>query len=337
MPKNIEGAPVGRHLRIFIPGYSYHVIVRGNERKNIFRQDVDRKKLLEIFSDACEKFELVIYSCVLMSNHYHFLIKINKPNLAAAMQSINSRYAIYFNLKYKRTGHLIGEKYKAIIAEHGQDLQFVAAYIHLNPARAGMAEKLIDYPWSSHRQYTGGLSGGIAQIEDVLGLFGKNRSDAIKKYEKYILEVAMCVEVDSKKRIYGDYVMGSESFVRNVKLIFENVNLPQDILRRVKLKELYDKYDIISAVAGYYKLGESELMFKKGKWNKGKAVLMYLLNRDAGMTCSGIGKILGGLYASGVGRMCAIVRKEYSKKGSKTNKVIKIIKENYKKTNKIAV
>jgi putative transposase len=328
---------MGRHLRIFIPGYSYHVIVRGNERKNIFRQDVDRKKFLEIFGDACEKFELVVYSYVLMSNHYHFLIKINKPNLASAMQYVNSRYAIYFNLRYKRTGHLIGEKYKAIIVEHGQDLQFVTAYIHLNPARAGMVEKLIEYPWSSHRQYTGGLSTGAAQIDDVLGLFGKNRSDAIKEYEKYILEVAMCVEVDAKKRIYGDYVMGSEGFVRDVKLMFENIELPQDILRRVKLKELYDKFDIIKAAADYFKLGESELMFKKGKWNKGKAVLMYLLNRDSGMTCSAIGKMLGGLYASGVSRICTAIRKETLKKGSKINRVVKMIKNNYRKGNRIAV
>jgi putative transposase len=171
---------MGRHLRIFIPGYSYHVIVRGNERKNIFRHDCDRRKFLDIFKEACEKFELTVYSYVLMSNHYHFLIKINKPNLASAMQHINSRYAIYFNLRYKRIGHLFAGKYKAIIVEHGQDLQFVTAYIHLNPARAGMVKELIDFPWSSHRQYTGGVSGGLARIEDVLGLFGKNRSKAVK-------------------------------------------------------------------------------------------------------------------------------------------------------------
>jgi hypothetical protein len=132
-----------------------------------------------------------------------------------------------------------------------------------------------------------------------------------------VLEVAMCVEDDAQKRIYGDYVMGSEGFVRDVKLIFENIELPQDILRRVKLKELYDKFDIIKAAAYYYKMGESELMFKKGKWNKGKAVLIYLLNRDSRMTYSAIGKMLGGLYASGVGRVCAAIRKETLKKGQK--------------------
>ena len=81
--------------------------------------------------------------------------------------------------------------------------------------------------------------------------------------------------------------------------MFENVELPQDILRRVKLREIYDKFDIIKAASAYYKLGESELMFKKGKWNKGKAVLMYLLNRDSGMTCSAIGKMLGGCMQAG--------------------------------------
>ena len=271
-----------------------------------------------------------------MSNHYHFLLKINSTNLASAMQQINSRYVLYFNKKYRRTGHLIGEKYRAIIVEHGPDLQFVTAYIHLNPARAGMVKRVIDYPWSSHRQYTGGVGNGIAEIDAVLGLFAKTKKEAVGKYEEYMLEVANGTEVE-RKRVYGDYVMGSEDFIRKIKLMFEDEKLPQDIIRRVQLREIYDKYVIIKIVADYYKVSESELMFKKGKWNKGKAVLMYLLSRDSGMNYSAIGKLLGGLDASGVGRLCAGISKENAKSGSKMKKVIKQIEGCYKAGDKVAV
>jgi putative transposase len=97
---------MGRQLRIFYSGYAYHVIARGNERKNIFRDDGDRKKFLAIVKEAKEKFEVIVIAYVLMSNHYHLIIEIKKPNLSQAMQYINASYSVFFNWKHKRNGHL---------------------------------------------------------------------------------------------------------------------------------------------------------------------------------------------------------------------------------------
>src|SRR5271157_1964733 len=97
---------MGRPLRIFLPGYSYHLIARGNERKNIFKEDIDRKKFLKIFGEAAKEFQFLVLSYVLMSNHYHFLVEIKLPNISQGMQYINSSYTTYFNRKYKRSGHL---------------------------------------------------------------------------------------------------------------------------------------------------------------------------------------------------------------------------------------
>lgn len=306
---------MGRPLRIFIPGYAYHIIARGNERKDIFRDDEDRKKILQIMEEAKEKYQFIVFAYVLMSNHYHFLAEIKMPNMSQAMQFINTSYGIYFNRKYKRSGHFLQGRFQAIIVEHGQDLKFVMAYIHLNPARAGMVEKLIDYRWSSHRQYTGGMGNGIAEPENVLKYFSENRGEAVKKYEKYIKQVAIEPNDEKNARIYGDYVMGSENFVRKIKLMFKGKKLSQAIVKRKKLRKIYEPAAVIKAVMKFYNIIEKELLYKKGKWNRGKRILIYLLGSDAGMQYSSIGRMLGDLHASSVGRVFKKVALENMRSG----------------------
>jgi len=289
---------------------SYHVIVRGNERKNIFRHESDFRKFIKIAESAKDKYQFVVHAYVLMSNHYHILVELKQSNFSRAMQYINTCYGIYFNRKYKRIGHLVQSKYKAIIVEHGPDLQYVAAYIHLNPARAGMVEKLIDYPWSSHRQFTGGVNGGLAEPERILRLFSEDRISAVEKYETYVKQTAIETNDEKKARMYGDYVMGSEGFVRNIKLMLKGRKLPDEIVKRRKLKKTYNPSDIIESTAEYFKINKNELMFKKGKWNRHKGVLMHLLDSDAGMTYSEIGRLLGDMSQASIGRICKKVAEE---------------------------
>jgi REP element-mobilizing transposase RayT len=126
---------MGRQLRILFPGAVYHVTSRGNERKNIFKDDMDRKMLLKLVSRAMKKFGFKVFAFVLMTNHYHFLFKCENTNLPLIMQFINTGYGIYFNRKYKRSGHLFQGRYKSILVEHGPDIKEVVRYIHLNPIR----------------------------------------------------------------------------------------------------------------------------------------------------------------------------------------------------------
>jgi REP element-mobilizing transposase RayT len=287
---------------MFLPGYSYHIIARGNERKNIFRDEIDRKKFIKIVGEAAEEFQFVVLSYVLMSNHYHFLIEIKLPNISQAMQLINASYTTYFNRKYKRSGHLLQGRFEAILVEHGQNLLYVTAYIHLNPARAGMVEQVIEYPWSSYRQYTGGVDKGIAVPEIILQRLSENRVEAVRKYEEYIKTTAMESPDNAKKRVYGEYIMGSESFVRGIKLLLKGKKLSQGIAGRKKLRKVYDENLITEAVKKHYETGD-ELLYNKSRWEKGKSVLMYLLKRDGGMTFAAIARKLGDRDSSGVGRM----------------------------------
>jgi hypothetical protein len=76
--------------------------------------------------------------------------------------------------------------------------------------------------------------------------------------------------------IYGDYVMGSKGFVREIKLMFKGKKLPEGIIRKKKLRKIYNPDDIIKAERGYYDVSEKELLYKKSRWNVGKRLLIYL-------------------------------------------------------------
>ena len=230
---------MGRPMRIFMPGFAYHVVARGNERKEIFRDDGDRIKFLKLVEEAKERFRFRVYAYCLMSNHYHMLVELHDRDFWRAMQFLNSSYCRYFNKKYRRCGHLLQGRYFAGIVEHGPEIKFVTAYIHLNPARAYMVKQLNDYLWSSHRQFTGASGGGTAEPELVLKYFSDTRREAVALYEKYLEEAALTDDSTNKAKLYSDYVIGTEGFVREIKLMFKDKDLSYSINKRGGLRKCY--------------------------------------------------------------------------------------------------
>lgn len=292
---------MGRHLRIVIPGMAYHVMARGNERKNIYREEIDRKKFLDLLKDAIKIYDFRLYAYTLMTNHYHLLIKIEKPNFSQILQYINTRYAIYFNLKYKRCGHLFQSRFNSVIVEHGQELHNCMRYIHLNPLEAEMVEDLDKYPWTSHHQYRGQDDKGLAEYQYLLKLFSDDRSEAIKKYEKFMSEGGVKDKDGDIMYCFGKHAVGSEDFVRKIKLLFKEKNLSKEINNRKELKKVYRQDIIIKAVCEYYKIVEEGLK-RKGGWRSRKPEAYYLLSIDGGLKNTQIAEIFGNIHPSMVGR-----------------------------------
>src|SRR5881409_376698 len=110
---------MARPLRIEYPGAYYHVSTRGNERKAIFRDDLDREKLLELLARAVEHFHLRLHGYVLMSNHYHLLVETPRGGLSRALRYLNGVYTQAFNRRHRRVGHLFQGRYKAILVDKG--------------------------------------------------------------------------------------------------------------------------------------------------------------------------------------------------------------------------
>jgi len=159
----------------------YHVLSRGNERRPIFRIERDYVRFCELLETLSDRFDVEIWSYVLMKNHYHLLLRTTRPNLSSAMQWLGVSYSTWFNAKHHRTGHLFQSRFKSFIIEEDDYLERLILYIHRNPLRAKLAERLADYRWSSYRclAYARGCAPWLRR-DDVLSFFDDD-ADAFRK------------------------------------------------------------------------------------------------------------------------------------------------------------
>ena len=142
---------MARLPRFVMPGQPQHVIVRGNNRSEIFCAAADYQFYLEKLKLACQKHACTIHAYVLMTNHVHLLITPQEgQGISKTLQMLGRYYVQYYNYNYQRTGTLWEGRYKATLIDSEIYLLTCMRYIELNPVRAGMVDHPSDYPWSSY-------------------------------------------------------------------------------------------------------------------------------------------------------------------------------------------
>jgi len=131
----------------------YHIIGRGVEGINIFTDNVDRNKFLQLLQKMVDFHKVHLFSYALMNTHFHLLLKTEEANLSQAMQFLNSSYAHWFNIRHIRKGHLFQDRYKSYLILNSLYLYGVASYISLNPVETGLVDSPEEYPWSSFQYF----------------------------------------------------------------------------------------------------------------------------------------------------------------------------------------
>lgn len=142
-----------RQARTQSPTDYYHVMMRGNNRENIFVTDKQKEFFLDLLKKQEEDQLIDIAAYCLMDNHVHIAVKADPINLAKAIKSTNTRYAMNFNGKRNRIGHVFQDRYKSEAITDDKYLLQVIRYIHNNPIKAKMVKSLEDYNWSSYNEY----------------------------------------------------------------------------------------------------------------------------------------------------------------------------------------
>jgi len=143
---------MARRPRIEIAGY-YHIINRGVEQRVIFKEPADYEYFEELMCFYMKSYGITLHNYSLMSNHYHLLIEITQENLSKFMRQLNMNYAIYFNKKYNRTGHLWQGRFKSWYVTDEAYLYTLMCYIEQNPLKANMVRSLEEYPYSSYHYF----------------------------------------------------------------------------------------------------------------------------------------------------------------------------------------
>jgi len=213
--------------RIIYPGAIYHITQRAPGREIIFVEEEDYLKFLSELKKTVKKFDLNLFCFSLLENHLHLLLQIKEENLSRAMQMLFGKYAMYYNYKYKRKGHVFCGRFRSSLVNHDNYLIAVSCYIHLNPYKAGLTEYFDKYRWSSLSLYTENSKRAFVNYEKVLNMIDSDINIARKKYAELLSQSA---KISGGKLIDAKKV---KRFVEKVKIKAVNINRKMSELDRM--------------------------------------------------------------------------------------------------------
>ncbi len=305
-----------RSARLDAPGVLHHVMIRGIERRNIFRNNRDRNDLIERLEILLPETQTQCYAWAFMHNHAHFLFRSGIAGLSTLMRRLLTGYAVTFNKRHKRHGHLFQNRYKSIICQENLYLKELVRYIHLNPIRGNRVpgfNELGDYPYSGHSAVLGIRNRTWQDTAYVLNFFGPDVEEARKNYLRYvkagvnrgqrddlvggglIRSIGGWTELKKSRlkgrgRIKGDQrILGDSGFVES---ILAEAN--EKFNRQHQLQSLgYDIDKIAQKVGKLYKLDPGYIL-SKGRQKlrvEARNVLCFWAARELGMPLTELARL----------------------------------------------
>lgn len=324
-----------RQSRIDAFGALHHVIVRGIARKKIFFDDKDRDQFIERFGSLLKECDTSCLAWALIPNHFHLLLKTGHIPLSTIMRRLLTGYAVSFNRRHKRWGHLFQNRYKSILCQEETYLLELTRYIHLNPLRAGLVQnvkELVRYPYCGHSVVLGNRRNEWQDTDTVLTRFGENRPEAIKEYRKFVEKGA---QLGKKPELTGGglvrsvggwsalkalrkakiYAKGDERILGDSDFVLETLQQSDEYLER-KYRIRTQGYDLkkIGERAATVLGMETEQVFAAGKNRqtvRARSLVCYWAVRKCGMTMTSLSKELG-ISATAVSQ--SVIRGEESAK-----------------------
>ena len=313
-----------RLARLDAPGVLHHVIIRGIERRKIFRDNKDRDNFLDRLQILLPKTNMSCYAWALLPNHAHFLFRTGDTGLSTLMRRLLTGYAVSFNRRHSRHGQLFQNRFKSIICQEDAYLQELVRYIHLNPVRAKVVSGILDlnrYEYSGHSVLMGKQKCSWQDTEYVLSYFGRKTAESVKGYYAYVqsgidqgrrpelvggglirslggwAEVKR-IRLKGHERLKGDErILGNSDFVMT---ILSEANEKYDRAYELKNKG-YDLKKVEKRVTEIYQIGKDELysLGRQKSRAEARSLFCYWAVRELGISGTSLAKRLG-MSQSGV-------------------------------------
>ena len=203
---------MARIARVVIPGYPHHITQRGNRRQDVFFYESDYRYYLEQLKEWCSTEDIEIWAYCLMTNHVHLIVKPHvHSNLGKAIGETHRRYTRMINFRQNWRGYLWQGRFASFPMDENWLLQ-AAAYVELNPVKAGIVKHAWEYPWSSvHANLAGYDDQGIVNIEGL-----KHYAD---DWKEYLTSAEFHVSDAFRKHEKTGRPMGSEQFIENAEIL----------------------------------------------------------------------------------------------------------------------
>jgi putative transposase len=306
-----------RQARLDAPGTLHHVMIRGIGRSVIFEDDQDRHDFVSRAGLLAQETGTRIVAWALMKNHVHLLLFSGPGGISKFMRRLLTGYALRYNRRHRRNGHLFQNRYKSIVCEEGTYLLELVRYIHLNPLRAGQVRsmgELDQYPWSGHQVLLGRDKKDWQEREYVLSQFHDKEGRAIRAYRKFMEEgkdqgrrpelvggglvrglggwsQVLPLSGTQERREHDDRILGSGDFV--AEMIRE---AEQNVKRYLRVSEL--KTSIENAIKEMCRTeGVEEREIRMGvrtrKYSRARAKISNHLSREFGVSQAEIARQLG--------------------------------------------
>jgi putative transposase len=306
-----------RKARIDAAGALHHIIVRGIERRKIFWDDEDRDSFVTRLGQVLTETHTDCFAWALIPNHVHLLLRTGLTPISVVMRRLLTGYAVQFNRRHRRHGHLFQNRYKSILCQEDPYLKELVRYIHLNPLRAKLVadyKSLKGFRYAGHSALMGEYPHEWQNTEYILSLFGRKISVARHSYSEFVEKgirdgerpelvggglirslggwVAAKAVRGGKDRIKGDErILGDGDFVKEV---LENCR--QQLERRYQyLAQGYDFNWLVDQVANLLSL-DREIVTRRGRYPdtvEARSVLCYWAARGLGISTLELSKRLG--------------------------------------------
>jgi REP element-mobilizing transposase RayT len=281
-----------RQLRVEFDNAFYHITSRGNLRDKIFYNATDRERFLEILSRTKERYGFLLHAYALMDNHYHLLMETPKANLSQIMQNINTSYTVYVNRKYQRSGHLLQGRFKGIIVDKDRYLVGLSRYIHLNPVRAKLVKKPLNYTWTSYRAFINQrVENSLVDIGETLSYFSKRRNRAVRCYRKFV-EADEGRDENPFAKMEAGLLLGDGAFKAKVLRLIERIKVDEEIPQAKRLRKKASIDAVIKGCQVFYGKDRKALV-ERGSGNEGRQVAIYLVKILTGEKGKEIGRYFG--------------------------------------------
>jgi putative transposase len=298
-------AVMARKLRIQFEGAIYHVTIRGVDRRPIFGDDADRGRFVQRMGEAVEEYGVRLYLFCFMPNHVHLLCETPRANLSAFMHKLQTAYTVYFNLRHRRTGHLMQGRFGAKPVSGDEYLLKLSRYIHLNPVFARAARNLPleeririlrAFPWSSYRGYAG-LAPPYDCIDEApilaqTGMSAKTQRRAYRSFvEGGIAETDEAFQAQIKSARWG---IGDEAFQSHVRHLHaaqaRRARRIEDVSFR-RMEPTAGATAVLDATANAFGIEREALRHRQYDCTA-RTAAAFLLGRYAGMTQRDIATLL---------------------------------------------
>ncbi|MBW1716378.1 MAG: transposase [Deltaproteobacteria bacterium] len=296
---------MARALRIQFDGALYHLTCRGNEKREIFKDDTDRLRFLETLELSLNNYQVVLYCYILMQNHYHLLVETPHGNISEFMRHFNITYTSYYNKRHNRVGHLYQGRYKSILVDKDSYLTILSRYVHLNPVRtqqfmfrsAREKEKYLkEYPWSSLFGYIDSAEKSpVIDYSLILAAYG---GDTIRGRMNYWKQMRRDIRdgLEVKDKIVGQSVLGTDEFVKWVKnTCASKAENRREIPCLREVLRYRSKDEILKVISDETDKSDEEILREKGPLRQ---MAMELLFRYGGLKGVEIAQMMGLDYST---------------------------------------